>query len=242
MPPPSGWRTRRRSSCRAPSPSGAAPPPARCCAGCWWPVGWLRWGGDGVMGALGIVTWLAPIVYLVLLLPLLRASATGAAPASSAERVRFAPVLRLGGTAWLTNLISGALLKQTAVSLLQYFLIGVGTIGYFHLAFQLSHAAAFLLIAGLGGVGMAAMSAAFVAARHDGLTLAWRSVSKAQILLAVPVLAFFFVNANTIAVLLYTPANAAVGPLTPIFLVFNIAQRLPGGGSHPPAAYLLRRP
>jgi O-antigen/teichoic acid export membrane protein len=204
-------------------------------------AGRLGWGVAGVIWALGVVTWLATVVYFVLLLPLLRTPAASTPPTRPAERVRFAPVLRLGGTAWLTNLISGALLKQVAVSLLQYFLIGVGTIGYFNLAFQLSHAAAFLLIAGLGGVGMAAMSAAFAAARHDGLTIAWRSVSKAQILLAVPVLAFFFLNADAIAVLLYGHDNAAVGPLMRIFLVFNIAQRLAGGGSHQAALYVLRR-
>ncbi len=196
------------------------------------------YGVEGVIVALAIVTWAAAAVYLVLLLPLLRARDTAS---QSRARTPFAPVLRLGAVAWLTNLISGALLKQSVVSLMQYFLVVAASIGYFNLAFQLSHAAAFLLIAGLGGVGMAAMAAAYSGENREGLGTAWRSVSKAQILLATPVLAFAFVQANTIAVLLYGAQFAAVGALMQIFLVFNIVQRLAGGGSHQAALYVLGR-
>ena len=121
------------------------------------------------------------------------------------------------------------------------FLCGAAAIGFFNLAFQLSHAAAFLLIAGLGGVGMAAMAAAFSGEDRAGLGAAWRSVSKAQMLLAVPVLAFFFIRADTIAVLLYGPQFAPVGVLMQVFLVFNIVQRIAGGGSHQAALYVLGR-
>src|SRR5262249_29074054 len=153
----------------------------------------------------------------------------------------FGPVLQMGGAAWLTNLISGALLKQSAVSLMQYFAISVAAIGYFNLAFQSAHAAAFLLIAGLGGVGMAAMSAAYAGTDAAGLGFAWRTVSKLQILLAVPVLAFCLGQANTLVVLLYTSRFAVVGPLMGLFLLFNIAQRLAGGGAHQAALYVLGR-
>jgi O-antigen/teichoic acid export membrane protein len=196
------------------------------------------YGVAGVIWALGLVAWAAALAYVALLLPLLRARET-AAPASTPEP--FTPVLRLGATAWLTNLISGALLKQSVVSLMLYFFVATTLFGYFNLAFQLSHAAAFLLIAGLGGVGMAAMAAAFSGEDRAGLAIAWRSVSKAQMLLAVPVLAFFFIRADAIAVLLYGPDFAPVGALMQVFLVFNIAQRIAGGGSHQAALYVLGR-
>ncbi|MFI5274870.1 MAG: hypothetical protein ACHQ4H_17705, partial [Ktedonobacterales bacterium] len=198
----------------------------------------LGYGVAGVIWALGLVTWAAAAVYLVLLLPLLRAK-DAAVPSS--EATAFTPVLRLGATAWLTNLISGALLKQSAVSLMQYFFVAAASIGFFNLAFQLSHAAAFLLIAGLGGVGMAAMAAAFSGEDRAGLGVAWRSVSKAQMLLAVPVLTFCFIQADTIAVLLYGPQFTAVGVLMQVFLVFNVVQRIAGGGSHQAALYVLGR-
>ena len=198
----------------------------------------LGYGVAGVIWALGLVAWAAALVYFALLLPLLRMHKT-AAPSS--EPTAFSPVLRLGATAWLTNLISGALLKQSAVSLMLYFFVAAPAIGYFNLAFQLSHAAAFLLIAGLGGVGMAAMAAAFSGEDRVGLATAWRSVSKAQMLLAVPVLAFFFVRADAITLLLYGADYAPVGVLMQVFLVFNIAQRIAGGGSHQAALYVLGR-
>jgi O-antigen/teichoic acid export membrane protein len=201
----------------------------------------LGYGVPGVLYALGIVAWAVSVVYLAVLLPLLRARATPAVAAPPSEPPAFTPVLRLGATAWLTNLISGALLKQVAVSLMLYFFVTNTAIGIFNLAFQLSHAAAFLLIAGLGGVGMAAMAAAFSGEDRQGLATAWRSVSKAQMLLAVPVLAFVFINANAVAALLYPATFAEVGVLMQVFLVFNIAQRIAGGGSHQAALYVLGR-
>src|SRR5262249_34266880 len=146
----------------------------------------------GVIWVLAVVTWLATAFYLLRLLPLLRLWDQEARAATP-----FGPVLRMGGAAWLTNLISGALLKQSAVSLMQYFAVSVAAIGFFNLAFQSAHAAAFLLIAGLGGVGMAAMSVAYAGADVAGLGAAWRTVSKLQILLAGPGLAFCLGRART---------------------------------------------
>jgi O-antigen/teichoic acid export membrane protein len=196
----------------------------------------LGYGVVGVLWALAIVAWLATAVYLLRLLPLLRHWDQEARSTAA-----FGPVLRMGGAAWLTNLISGALLKQVAVSLLLYFAVSAAAIGFFNLAFQSSHAAAFLLIAGLGGVSMAAMSVAYAGADVVGLGAAWRTVSKLQILLAVPVLAFCLGQANTLVVLLYGSSFAVVGPLMGLFLLFNIAQRLAGGGAHQAALYVLGR-
>ncbi len=192
-------------------------------------------GIAGVLWVLALVQWVGAVVYLALLAPFF----VRRGPRQPVQS--FAPVLRLGGAAWITNLISGALLKQSAISLLQFFLISYAAIGYFNLAFQLSHAAAALLIAGLGGVGMAAMSAAYSGEDRAGLAFAWRAVSKVQILLAVPLLAFCFIHAGAIATALYGAQYTAVGPLMQIFLVFNIAQRLAGGGSHQAALYVLGR-
>lgn len=197
-------------------------------------AGGLGLGVAGVVAALALVAWAASGVYLLLLWPLLRGG-------REQPPQPLAPVLRLGGVAWLANLVSGALLKQTAISLLQYAAVTVVSIGYFNLAYQSTHAAALLLIAGLGGVGLAVMSAAQAGAGRPGLGLAWRAVSKVQVLFAVPLLAFTFANAGAIAVLLYGPDFAPVGRLMQVFLVFNIVQRLAGGGSHQAALYVLGR-
>jgi O-antigen/teichoic acid export membrane protein len=193
----------------------------------------LGLGVGGVLWALGIVTWLTALAYFAFLAPFWRA------PRTQPTEPKFAPVLQLGWSAWLVNLIPGALLKQSAVSLLQYFSLGSIAIGYFTAAFQLTHGAAFLLIAGLGGVGQAAMAASYAGENKKALGFAWRAVSKVQMLLAVPLLAFSFIHANAIAVVLLGSQFAAVGPLMQVFLVFNILQRVAGGGSHQAALYVL---
>lgn len=187
----------------------------------------------GVLWAIAAVAWGTSIVYFLLLAPLAIARRT-------TESVPpFGPVLRLGGTAWLTNLISGALLKQSVVWVLGAFAITDFAIGQFNLAFQLSHAAAFLLIAGLGGVGMAAMAAAYSGEDTPALGTAWRAVTKVQVLLAVPLLGFCFIHAASIAVALYGVNNIDVGYLMQVFLVFNIVQRLGGGGASQAALYIV---
>lgn len=197
-------------------------------------VGSLNLGVPGLVASLALVAWITAVVYFLLLWPLLRGE-------RRPDPQPLAPVLRLGAVAWLTNLVGGALLKQAAISLLQYAAVSLVSIGYFNLAFQSTHAAALLLIAGLGGVGLAVMSAAQAGKGCEGLGQAWRAVSKVQVLFAVPVLAFTFANAQAIAALLYGPEFASVGRLMQVFLVFNIVQRLAGGGSHQAALYVLGR-
>jgi O-antigen/teichoic acid export membrane protein len=207
----------------------------------------LGTGVSGVLWILALVATVASVVYLVVLAPFLSHSESGAmgdtanANVGTSKAPSLRPVLRLGVVAWLTNLITGALLKQGAVSLLQFYAIGLVAIGYFNLAFQLSHAAAFLLVAGLGGVGLAVMAAAYAGSQRAGLSTAWRTVSKVQMLLAVPLLAFCTLRTSQIAVLLYGERYAAVGPLLTILILFTLGQRLAGGGSHQAALYVLGR-
>lgn len=186
-----------------------------------------------VLWGVAAVATTTSVIYLILLLPYWLPRTP------KAEIPEFAPVLQMGWTAWQTNLVSGALLKQVAFSMLQAFAFSSAVVGYFNLAFQLTHAAAYLLIAGLGGVGMAAMSAAYAGNNRRSLAFAWRAISKIQILLAVPLLGFCFLYAGKIAVALYGPQYVSVGPLMQLFLLFNIAQRLGGGGSHQAALYVI---
>ncbi len=88
---------------------------------------------------------------------------------------------------------------------------------------------------------MAAMAASYSSEDKYTLGTAWRAVSKVQVLLAVPLLAYCVIHATTIAIALYGLKFAAVGPLMQIFLVFNLFQRLAGGGAHQAALYVLGR-
>ncbi len=192
----------------------------------------LGWGVDGAIWALGIVSWLTAITYLCWLAPFLSVR-------RPSHTISLLPALRLSVSAWLTNLAGGALLKQVVVSLLILYAFSKTQIGFFNLAFQLGHSAGLLLVAGLGFVGMATMSAAYTGQNRSWLSTSWRAVLKVQILLSLPLLIFSMSNARAIAVLLFKQDYADVGPLLQLFLAFNILTRISGGGFHQAALYVL---
>ncbi len=193
---------------------------------------WLGWGVDGVLWALGIVAWLTSLVYLVWLSPLLWVRRPGAP-------ISLRAAWRLSVAAWLTNLANGALLKQVIISLLTFYAFNYTQIGFFNLAFQLGHSAGLLLVAGLTGVGMATMAAAYSGENRLWLAVSWRAVLKVQTLLALPLLLFSLLNAEAIVTLLFGKDYAPVGPLLQVFLGFTIVTRVAGGGAHQAALFVL---
>jgi O-antigen/teichoic acid export membrane protein len=195
---------------------------------------WLGWGVDGVLWALGIVAWLTVLVYVIWLSPLLWVRRP-AAPIS------LRPAWRLSVAAWLTNLANAALLKQVIIWLLIFYAFDYTQIGFFNLAFQLGHSAGLLLVAGLTGVGMATMAAAYSGENRLWLAVSWRAVLKVQTLLALPLLLFSLLNAQSIVTLLFGRAYADVGPMLQVFLGFTIVTRVAGGGAHQAALFVLGR-
>jgi O-antigen/teichoic acid export membrane protein len=193
---------------------------------------WLGWGVDGVLWALGLIAWLTALVYLIWLSPMLWVHRPGAAMSLRAA-------WRLSVAAWLTNLANGALLKQVIISLLTFYAFSYTQVGFFNLAFQLGHSAGLLLVAGLTGVGMATMAAAYSGENRLWLSISWRAVLKVQTLLALPLLLFSLLNADTIVTLLFGRNYAAVGPLLQVFLGFTIVTRVAGGGAHQAALFVL---
>ncbi|MBV9231882.1 MAG: hypothetical protein JOZ18_21410, partial [Chloroflexi bacterium] len=175
----------------------------------------IGWGIDGVLWMLAIISlfnaaafalWLAPLIF------------TGGAE----YKQPFKPVIQLGLSAWLTNLASGALLKQISIILLGVFAVSLTQRGYFNLSFQLADAANTLLVAGFGGVGVSALAAAFVGKNYERLLRSWQTLIKVETLLAAPGLVFCLFNAANIAHALYGSSYDPVGPLLDIFLFFNI--------------------
>ncbi len=194
----------------------------------------LGWGVDGALWALGIVAWLTAFAYCFWLAPILVVR-------RPRRPLSLRPALRLSLAAWLTNLANGALLKQVAVWLLLFYAFGNVQVGFFSLAFQLGHSAGLLLIAGLSGVGMATMSAAYAGENRSWLAISWRAVLKVQILLSLPLLVFSLLNAQTIIIFLFGQTYADVAPLLQLFLAFNILTQLSGGNVHQAALYVLGR-
>jgi O-antigen/teichoic acid export membrane protein len=191
----------------------------------------LGFGINGVLWLFAITSLLNALAFLIWLVPLLTARG-----ASYVQPLK--PVVQLGISAWLTNLVSGALLKQTLIILLGFFAVSIVEIGYFNLSAQLAHAASLLLVSGFGGIEGAALAAAFVGRNYDRLARSWQTLIKIETLLAAPVLIFCLFNAPNIAIALYGSNYSAVGPLLAIFLFFNLLVRVLGTTVHQYALYV----
>lgn len=150
-----------------------------------------------------------------------------------------APLIKLGISAWLTNLVTGALLKQVSIILLTIFAVSLIDVGYFNLSFQLADAANLLLVAGFGGVAGSALAAAFIGHNNERLSRSWQALIKVETLLAAPGLVFCLFNASNMAHALYGPKFDPVGPLLAIFLFFNIIYRLLGTTIHQSTLYVV---
>jgi O-antigen/teichoic acid export membrane protein len=195
------------------------------------------WGTNGILWLFAISSLFNALAFLFWLTPFLferRKPETYVQPLKA--------VVQLGISAWLTNLVSGALLKQVSIILLGFFLVSIVQIGYFNLSFQLAHAASLLLVSGFGGVGGAALAAAFVGRNYDRLSRSWQALIKIETLLAAPVLMFCLFNAQNIAHALYGTNYDPVGPLLAIFLFFNILVRVIGTTDHQYALYVIGKP
>ena len=192
----------------------------------------LGWGVNGMLWLLAISTLLSGAAFVIWLAPFLfTPGATYKQPLK--------PIIQLGISAWLTNLATGALLKQISIILMGFFAISLIGIGYFNLAFQLADSANMLLVAGFGGVGGSALAAAFVGQNHERLARSWQALIKIETLLAAPGLIFSLFNAQLIAHVLYGSTFDPVGPLLAIFLFFNIIVRILGTTIHQSALYVV---
>jgi O-antigen/teichoic acid export membrane protein len=195
----------------------------------------LGWGIDSVLWLQAICSLLDAALFMLWQTPLLLTK--GATYKQSMQ-----PVMRVGISAWITNLISGALLKQVSIILLVYFAVSVAQIAYFNLSFQLADAASLLLVSGFGGVAGSALAAAFVGRNFERLSRTWQALIKVETLLSVPILVFCLFNAQAIVHLLYGSNYDQVGSLLAIFLFFNIIVRVLGTTIHQSTLYVIGKP
>jgi O-antigen/teichoic acid export membrane protein len=195
----------------------------------------LGWGIDSVLWLQAIATLLSAAAFALWQWPMIFTRG-----ATYKQPLR--PVLRLGISAWVPNLVMGALLKQVSINLLIIFSVSVAQIAFFTLSFQLADAANQLLVSGFGGVGIAALAAAFVGKNHQRLARSWQMLIKFETLLAAPVLIFSLFNSQAIALALYPAEYSIVGQLLGIFLFFNIIVRILGSSIHQATLYVLQKP
>ena len=195
----------------------------------------LGWGIDSVLWLQAIAALLSAAAFALWQWPLIFTR-------GAIYKQPLRPVLRLGISAWVPNLVMGALLKQVSISLLIFFSVSVSQIAFFTLSFQLADAANQLMVAGFGGVGIAALAAAYVGKNHLRLARSWQMLIKFETLLAAPVLIFSLFNAQAIALALYPSEYSIVGELLRIFLFFNIIVRVLGTTIHQGTLYVLQKP
>jgi O-antigen/teichoic acid export membrane protein len=194
----------------------------------------LGFGINGMLWMLAISSLLTTVAFALWLAPVIFARGNG-------YKQPLRPVIRLGLSAWLTNLVNGALLKQVSVLLLAYFAVSLTLQGFFNLSFQLADSANLLLVAGFQGVGGSALAAAAVSKNYDRLARSWETLIKVETLLAGPVLVFSLFNAQNIVDVLYTRAYSPVGPLLAIFLFFNLLVRVLGTTIHQSTLYVIHK-
>jgi O-antigen/teichoic acid export membrane protein len=195
----------------------------------------LGWGIEGLLWLLALTSLVTSLAFAVWLAPFLFAR-----HASYHQPVR--PVLKLGISAWLTNIVTGAFLKQVSIILLSYFAISLVEIGYFNLSFQLADSANLLLVAGFAGVGGSALAASFIGQNYERLARSWQVLIKVETLLAAPILVFCLFNASNITHALYGAKYDPVGPLLAIFLFFNMLVRVLGTTIHQSTLYVVGKP
>jgi O-antigen/teichoic acid export membrane protein len=191
----------------------------------------LGWGITSILWLQVAVTALGAIAFALWLTPLL--FSTGATYIQP-----LGPVFRLGFSAWFTNLVSGALLKQISLLLLVAFATPAA-IADFNVSFQLTDGANLLLVSGFGGVGVAALAAAFVDSNYGRLSRIWQTLLKIETLLSAPGLIFCLFNAHNIVVAIYGPKYEPAGQLFALFLILTIVVRVMGWTVHQSTLYVL---
>ncbi len=194
----------------------------------------LGWGITSILWLQAIITLVGALAFAVWLTPLLLSTR------GEAYRQPLGPVFRLGFSAWFTNLVSNALLKQISLLLLIAYAAPTAQ-AYFNVSFQLTDGANLLLVSGFGGVGVAALAAAFVGNNYGRLSRIWQTLIKIETLLSAPGLIFCLFNAHNLVVALYGVKYEPAGNLFALFISLNLVVRVLGMTIHQSTLYVVNK-
>ena len=205
----------------------------------------LRLGADGAMWALTIPNAVMALIYGIVLIRVLGIRAGRVSGKTTLG------MLRLSGAAWLSDLPSGQLISALAIAQLGALVLlshptydTTTALSFFGLAFQLGDGATMLLVSGLSGVGLAVAALAYAKRNLPHLGVAWRTLSKIQILLGVPLIAFLIPHSDGIIHAIITIAHfpqgyVAVGIPLALYLGLSALTRMAGGGTHTAILYVV---
>ncbi len=192
----------------------------------------LDQGVDGAIAAQALPAAITAVFFAFTIRHVLRAK-----PNSKGHRM-LRPTLRLGIAAWLADLPNSSLVQPVAIG--QLSAVAPTELLYFKSTYQMGDAGARFFTDGLGGISMASMSVSYEGGLSP-LAISWRTVSKLQVLLAVPLIAFCIPHASSIMRILFGTNYEQAGPLLAVFLFLNGLTQLLGGATHEWALYVLGR-
>jgi O-antigen/teichoic acid export membrane protein len=191
-------------------------------------------GVDGVILAQALSSTLTAVIFAYFLWRILKSGSS-----EGAGQPFWRPALRLGVAAWLVDLPNSSLVQPLALG--QLAAVAPGDLIFFKSNYQMGDAGARFFTDGLGGISLALMSTSYAGKNLPKLATGWRTVSKLQVLLALPVIAFAIPHAGAIMSLLFGSLYAQSGPLLVVFLSLNGLTQLLGGATHQWALYVLGR-
>lgn len=192
----------------------------------------LNAGVDGALAAQALPAAGTAVIFAIALQRVLRAR-----PSAKGYRM-LRPTLRLAIAAWLADLPNSSLVQPVAIG--QLAAVAPSELLYFKSTYQMGDAGARFFTDGLGGISMATMSVSYEGGLGP-MGTSWRTVSKLQVLLAVPLVAFCIPHAAAIMRILFGLNYEQSGPLLAIFLALNGFSQILGGATHEWALYVLGR-
>ena len=192
----------------------------------------LNAGVDGAIVAQAIPSAITALIFAFVLRRVLRAK-----PSSKGFHL-LRPALRLAVASWLADLPNSSLVQPVAIG--QLAAVAPTQLLYFKSTYQMGDAGARFFTDGLAGISMASMSVTYEGGLRP-LATSWRTVSKLQVLLGVPLVAFCIPHASAIMRMLFGVNYEQSGPLLAIFLALNGLNQLLGGSTHEWALYVMGR-
>lgn len=188
-------------------------------------------GVDGLLAAQALPGAFTALIFAFALRQVLRSRE------SQTGQSLLKPTLQLGAASWMADLPNAALILPIAVG--QLTAVAPQDLLFFKSTYQMGDAGTRFFTDGLGGISTAAMSAAYADGRRGPLAIAWRTVNKLQVLLAVPLAAFCVPHAGPIMAFLFGARYASSGPLFATFLIINALMQIIGGATQEWVLYVL---
>lgn len=191
----------------------------------------LGGGVDGALGALVLPPTCAAVVYAFVIRSALAAPRVAMAPAL------LSPMLRLGMASWLADMANVGFFMPLAAWQLSLS-VSSTQIALFSSAYQLGHGSTVPIAAGISGISLAIMSAAYTFRYLPDLAVAWRTIVKLQVLLTVPLMVFCIPHAGVI-LQIFGKGYASAGTVAAVFIALSALIQLCGGIACESALYVL---